>query len=87
MKNSDILATGSADDYLNLYKYSDQEHTIEKIKRIPLVGSINAMQFSGDGNTLICAQAPDQRLGRWITNKSVKSGITIFTNVIPAMES
>ena len=87
MRNSDLFATGSVDDYVNLYKYNKDAVLIEKIKRIPLAGSINAMSFADNGNVLLCAQAADQRLGRWITNNKSKSGVTIFTNILPNISS
>jgi len=82
LKNADLLATGSTDGYVNLYQFSNEENTIHTIRQIPLEGSINGMQFSQNGNMLICSQGDEQRLGRWDVIKKTKPGISIFTNLL-----
>ena len=82
MKNCDLLATGSVDGFVNLYKFSNESMKLEGLRKVPLNGSINAMQFADSGNMLICAQADEQRLGRWIVKKEAKPGITIFTGLL-----
>eukprot|EP01022_Parablepharisma_sp_SALTPOND_P021049 TRINITY_DN3_c0_g1_i1.p2 TRINITY_DN3_c0_g1~~TRINITY_DN3_c0_g1_i1.p2 ORF type:complete len:498 (+),score=37.39 TRINITY_DN3_c0_g1_i1:4024-5517(+) len=82
MKNSDLLATGSVDGYVNLYKFAEEKQTLEKLQKVPLNGSINAMQFGDNANMLVCAQGDEQRLGRWIVRKEAKPGITIFTGLL-----
>eukprot|EP00826_Nyctotherus_ovalis_P053707 TRINITY_DN7006_c0_g1_i4.p2 TRINITY_DN7006_c0_g1~~TRINITY_DN7006_c0_g1_i4.p2 ORF type:complete len:172 (+),score=29.69 TRINITY_DN7006_c0_g1_i4:1076-1591(+) len=82
LRNADLLATGSTDGYVNLYQFTDKQSSIQQIRQIPLEGSINAMQFSQGGNTLVCTQGDEQRLGRWNVVKDTKPGITIFTNLL-----
>jgi len=82
LKNSDVLASGSIDGFINIYKFDQENQRIETLKRIPMNGSINAMKFSENGRMLVCAQGDEQRLGRWIVKKDTKPGINIFTNLL-----
>lgn len=79
-----MFATGATDGFVNLYKFGQDK--VEKLTKFPLAGCINAMKFSADCNSLLCAQAPDQRLGRWLTQKKVKGGVTLFTNILSSTD-
>ena len=74
---SDLLASGTTDNFINFYKFNEENENIENINKIMVPGSINAMKFMNKGKILVCAQGVDQRLGRWITRTSVPIGITI----------
>jgi len=78
IKGTDLLASGSTDSLVNIYKVN--EETIEIIDKMLLPGSINGMKFADKGEILVCAQSVDQRLGRWQTRTTVPIGISIIRN-------
>lgn len=76
IKGTDILASGSTDGVVNLYKVS--ENSLETHGKLKVNGSVNAMKFAKNGEIFVCAQSVDQKFGRWITQTSVPIGINIF---------
>ncbi len=81
MRNSDLLATGSTDGFVNIYKVQEEPGQIALMDKLPLPGSVNGVGFADEGRVLVCAQSVDQRLGRWTTRTSTPLGITVFRNI------
>ncbi|RZC36824.1 U3 small nucleolar RNA-interacting protein 2, partial [Asbolus verrucosus] len=72
--HSDIVASGSQDGCIRLWKLQDRHRIISKMFEIPLTGCINTLAFTSDGKYLIAGLGKDHRLGRWSTVKSAVNG-------------
>ena len=64
---SDVLATGSNDGYLRLWKVSTEEREagIEALDKIPVHGHINSIAMGPGGKFCVGAVGQEPRLGRW----------------------
>ncbi|PSN50565.1 hypothetical protein C0J52_14763 [Blattella germanica] len=83
LTNTDLVASGSQDGYIKLWKCSAAFRALETILSIPVVGFVNAMAFTTDGKFLIVGTGQEHRLGRWWRVKEAKNGIL----VIPLIDS
>lgn len=77
LKFSDLIATGSSDGNIKLWKVADRQ--IIHIKDIPLVGFINTLQFSTTGKYLVAGVGQEPAKGRWERKKEAKNGICIIS--------
>ncbi|KAF0988516.1 hypothetical protein HZS_5913 [Henneguya salminicola] len=77
---NDIIATGSDDGYIKLFRLSLSENTLTYIKSIEMNGYINSLKFSRDGKFLIAGCGKEATHGRFknFSDKSLNS-IKIFT--------
>jgi len=75
---SDVIASGSCDGYIRLWKIDKETSQISPIKSIPMEGWINSLQFSKKRNYLIVGVGQEHRLGRWTKFNKVKNGIRII---------
>ncbi|KAJ3640089.1 hypothetical protein Zmor_003406 [Zophobas morio] len=80
--HSDIVASGSQDGYIRLWKVEDRYRKISKLFEIPITGFVNALAFTSDGKKLVAGVGRDHRLGRWSTVKSAKNTICIIPLLI-----
>ncbi|CAG9312930.1 unnamed protein product [Blepharisma stoltei] len=76
LKRSDLLASGSSDGWIRLYKVSEGE--IELKASVEAFGYITSLDFSKDGKYLVAGVSPDHRFGRWTETIKVKPGILII---------
>lgn len=75
LPNSDVIASGSCDNNIRLWKWNQANKTIIPSSTIEIVGFVNAIQFTSDGNYLIAGIGREHRLGRWQNNKEAKNSI------------
>ena len=70
---SDLIATGSHDGFVKLWKIDAKSKKIEPVKEIPIQGFVNDLKFSSDGQFLIACLGQEHRLGRWWRIKEAKN--------------
>ena len=77
--NSDLVATGSSDGYIRLWKaeFNDQKK-ITPVFSIPVNGFINSLSFSSSGSHIIAGIGQEHKLGRWYKDKTCKNSIVII---------
>nr|XP_023023363.1 U3 small nucleolar RNA-interacting protein 2 [Leptinotarsa decemlineata] len=75
--NTDLLASGSQDGSVKLWKLENNFKTCKLIMEIPVEGFVNCLSFSSDGSFLIIAAGREHKLGRWTTVKSAKNRIIV----------
>lgn len=78
LTNTDLIASGSQDGYIKLWKCDGGFRSISPLLNIPVVGFVNAMSFTSDGDYLIVGVGQEHRLGRWWKIKEAKNGILII---------
>ncbi|XP_077182005.1 U3 small nucleolar RNA-interacting protein 2 [Paroedura picta] len=76
--NSDIVATGSHNASVKLWKCGEGFRKLEPLFDIPLVGFVNSLKFSNTGNFLVAGIGQEHRLGRWWRIKEAKNSICII---------
>jgi len=77
--STDLLASaGSCDSCIKLWQCGDGFRSLKQLFAIPVVGFVNAMTFSNDGNTLIAGVGQEHRLGRWWRLKNAKNSLCII---------
>ncbi|EFA11465.1 U3 small nucleolar RNA-interacting protein 2 [Tribolium castaneum] len=76
--HSDVIASGSQDGFLRLWKLENKFLQITKLFEIPVPGFINALAFTSDGRKLVVGVGRDHRLGRWNTVKSAVNSIHVI---------
>lgn len=78
LTNTDLVASGSQDGYVKLWKCDNGFRSLSPILNIPVVGFINAMAFTSDGDYLIVGVGQEHRLGRWWKIREAKNGILVI---------
>ncbi len=78
LPNSDLIATGSDDGYIRLWKWSASLKTIASLSSYPVVGFVNEIHFTWDKKYLIAAISKEHRLGRWKCIKEAKNQIIVL---------
>lgn len=73
--SSDLVASGSCDGFIRLWKWSQITRTITSLSTIPVTGFVNEIQFTSDGRYLVAGIAKEHRLGRWQNFKEAKNQI------------
>lgn len=76
--NTDLVASGSRDGYVKLWKLENSFKTAKLCLEIPIVGFVNAMSFTSDGTKLVIGVSREHRFGRWTTEKSAKNVIMVI---------
>ncbi|XP_076276452.1 U3 small nuclear riboprotein factor 55K [Lasioglossum baleicum] len=76
--NTDLVASGSRDGSIKLWKCSDSFRSLNPLFEIQLVGFINALHFTPDGTQLIAGVGQEHRLGRWWRIPEAKNSIVII---------
>ena len=88
VRNTDLVASGSAEGIIRLWKVAKAEGVDVKRKQkismesldeqnIAIDGVINGLDFSRNGRVLAAAVGRDQRLGRWTSSPKAKNGLLI----------
>ncbi|ENN81940.1 U3 small nucleolar RNA-interacting protein 2-like [Dendroctonus ponderosae] len=75
--NTDLVASGSYDGYVRLWKLEDNFKKSKEILKIRVQGVINALSFASDGQSLVVAVSRDYKFGRWMTVKNAKDCILV----------
>ncbi|XP_038668121.1 U3 small nucleolar RNA-interacting protein 2, partial [Scyliorhinus canicula] len=76
--NSDLVASGSHDSKIRLWKCGEGFKRLEPLFDIPMVGFVNSLKFSSSGDFLVAGVGQEHRLGRWWRLKEAKNGIYII---------
>jgi ribosomal RNA-processing protein 9 len=76
--HSDVIASGSHDGFIRLWKLEDRYRKISHLFDVPVTGFVNALMFTSDGKKLIAGIGKDHRLGRWSAVKSAVNSICII---------
>lgn len=78
LMNTDLVATGSSNGTIKLWKLDNGFKTANLLFAIPVQGFVNSMAFTSDGNKLVVVLSREHRLGRWTTVPNAKNCIKIF---------
>ncbi|XP_078370108.1 U3 small nucleolar RNA-interacting protein 2-like isoform X2 [Oculina patagonica] len=78
LRSTDLLATGSCDSCIKLWACGDGFRSLKQLFAIPMVGFVNALAFSNDGNFLIAGVGQEHRLGRWWRLKKAKNSVCVI---------
>lgn len=75
---TDLVASGSSDGVIRIWRCEKSFHAILKIHEIPVKGFINSLTFSADSEYLIAGVGQEHRLGRWWSLKEAKNSICVI---------
>jgi len=78
LSNSDLVATGSSNGFVRLWKCSDKFNKVSELYSIPVRGFVNDLRFTEDSFHLIVAVGKEHKLGRWWTIKDAKNEVLII---------
>ena len=83
--HSDLFASGSNDGSIRLWKLSPTKKSFSPLLSIPMIGFINALQFTEINDTerkktvyLVAGIGQEHRLGRWERIKEAKNCVKII---------
>ncbi|KAG7163468.1 U3 small nucleolar RNA-interacting protein 2-like [Homarus americanus] len=77
--NSDLVASGSMDGFVRLWRVETEGHrTLKPLFAIPVPGVINSMAFTASGNHLVVGVGQEHKLGRWFKEKAGKNSIVVI---------
>ena len=85
LPNSDLIATGSGDGFIRLWRIGFSKgrdstpNVIEYVGSIPLPGFITGLVFGGTEKNpiLVASVGQEHRLGRWWRYKKAKNGVAV----------
>lgn len=75
--NTDLVASGSQNGEIKLWQCGDSFKSLSPLFTVKLVGFINSLAFTPDGNNLIAGVGQEHRLGRWWRIPEAKNSIVI----------
>eukprot|EP00960_Hanusia_phi_P052611 761550-Hanusia_phi.AAC.11 len=75
---SDLIASGSCDGLVRLWKCADQNSSLEEIAQLPVKGFVNSLCFSSTGKFLVAGVGQEHRLGRWRRIGDAKNSIVVL---------
>lgn len=76
--NNVFLLLGSQNGEIKLWRCGDSFKSLHPLFTIKLVGFINSLVFTPDGNNLIAGVGQEHRLGRWWRIPEARNCITII---------
>ncbi|XP_037790416.1 U3 small nucleolar RNA-interacting protein 2-like isoform X2 [Penaeus monodon] len=77
--NSDLLASGSMDGFIRLWKINTgRQRGLEPILSIPVAGVVNSLDFTSNGSHLVAAVGREHKLGRWYCIKEGKNSVIVI---------
>jgi ribosomal RNA-processing protein 9 len=77
LHNTDLIASGSNDGLLRIWRCSDDFFKIEHLFNVKLHGFINDLKFSADGKYIVAAIGQEHKYGRWSTVKDCRNSVVI----------
>jgi len=88
--NTDLLASGSQDGHVRLWKANTKTRRLQQMADIDLSnilpgcdasnpGFVNSISLHPSGKALILGMGQEHRLGRWWRHKAAKNGIVVIT--------
>lgn len=77
--NSDLVATGSSNGFVKIWKCGQKFLTMDCLFEIPVVGFVNSLQFSPSGDKLYIGVGQEHKLGRWWRLKEARNSIVIVS--------
>lgn len=79
LRSTDLVATGSSDGGLRLWKVDTGDHYMEEMAHLGVPGFINGLAFGPSGRVLVAAIGREHRLGRWerMPSSQAKDGLQI----------
>ncbi|XP_019555330.2 U3 small nucleolar RNA-interacting protein 2 [Aedes albopictus] len=80
--NTDVIASGSCDGFVRVWRLVGGSKTIEPLMEIPVEGFVNGLTFSSDGKQLIVCVGQEHRLGRWWTLKQAKNRTMVIPLIV-----
>ena len=86
MPYTDLIATGSSDGFLRLWKIGPDWKTLDPVDQFSVPGFINDIRFSPDGRLIACAVGQEHKRGRWWTLRGPQ-GVQNRIVVIPLLGS
>lgn len=76
--NTDLVASGSHNGDVKLWKLQDGFRRVDLLFTIPIQGFVNCLNFTTDGKFLIAAIGTEHRFGRWDVIKTAKNHIIVI---------
>lgn len=76
---TDLVASGSCDGVVRLWKCGDENSVLEEIGQLPVAGYVNALAFANSGRFLVAGVGQEHRLGRWRRIPESKNGLAFFS--------
>ncbi|XP_012280686.1 U3 small nucleolar RNA-interacting protein 2 [Orussus abietinus] len=76
--NTDLIASGSNDGAIRLWKCGDSFRTLTPLFEIKVTGFVNSLAFTPDGNHLVAGIGQEHRLGRWWRIPEARNSIIII---------
>ncbi|XP_042865784.1 U3 small nucleolar RNA-interacting protein 2-like isoform X2 [Penaeus japonicus] len=77
--NSDLLASGSMDGFIRLWKINTgKQRGLEPILSIPVGGVVNSLAFTSNASHLVAGVGREHKLGRWYCIKSGKNSVLVI---------
>ncbi|XP_050099083.1 U3 small nucleolar RNA-interacting protein 2 [Anopheles aquasalis] len=77
LPNSDLVASGSCDGFVRVWRLAERRRTIEPLLEVPVDGFVNAIEFTHNGRFLIVAVGQEHRLGRWWTLRNARNRVLV----------
>lgn len=78
LSNTDLVATGSCDGLIKVWKCSDKFLQLIPLFNIPVCGFVNDLRFTEKGSYLIAAIGQEHKLGRWWSNKKARNSTLVI---------
>ncbi|XP_056644875.1 U3 small nucleolar RNA-interacting protein 2 [Diorhabda sublineata] len=82
LHNTDLIASGSHDGFIRLWKMENNFKNHSLIKEIPVEGFVNCLQFTTDSKRLVVSVSKEHKYGRWTTIKSARNCLKILTFLV-----
>ena len=78
LSNSDLVATGSSDGFIRLWKCAEKYLKLIPLFNISATGFVNDLRFTESGSHLIAALGQEHKLGRWWSCKEAKNRVIVI---------
>lgn len=79
LQNTDLIASGSKDGFIKLWRRDDDTHSLVSISKIAVNGFVNSLQFTPSGKYLAAGIGQEHKLGRWWRIKDSKNSIVVYS--------
>jgi len=76
LRNSDLVATGSCDGMIRVWKCTDRFVALVPLLEIPVKGCVNDIRITNSGY-LVAAIGQEHRLGRWFRIKEARNRVLV----------